>query len=203
MQRFDAIIVGAGFAGMHMLWKLRQLKMSSLVIERGGDVGGTWYWNRYPGCRCDVPSLDYSAPWDPELDQEWDWSERYAAQPEILRYAMRLADRQDLRRDIRFDTSVERVAWDDARELWSVKTDQGDVFEAQFVISGAGALSAPNLPDIPGIRAFEGELYHTGRWPTEPVTLAGKRIAVLGTGSTGVQASTAIARAGTMRWLST
>jgi cyclohexanone monooxygenase len=194
VQRIDVIVVGAGFAGLHMLWKLRQLKMSALAIERGSDVGGTWYWNRYPGCRCDVPSLDYSAPWDPELDQEWDWSERYSAQPEILRYANRLADRNDLRRDIRFDTSVERVTWDDRRGRWVVETDRGETFEARFVISGAGALSEPNLPDIPGIRDFKGELHHTGRWPTEPVALAGKRIAVLGTGSTGVQASTAIAR---------
>jgi cyclohexanone monooxygenase len=194
VQGFDVIVVGAGFAGMHMLWKLRQLGMSALVVERGGDVGGTWYWNRYPGCRCDVPSLDYSAPWDAGLDQEWDWTERYATQPEILRYAQRLADRQDLRRDIRFDTSVERVTWNEARRRWTVETDRGDVFEARFVISGAGALSEPNLPDIPGIQSFEGELYHTGQWPKDPVALAGKRVAVLGTGSTGVQAATAIAK---------
>jgi cyclohexanone monooxygenase len=194
VQKFDVIVVGAGFAGMHMLWKLRQMKLSTLVIERGGDVGGTWYWNRYPGCRCDVPSLDYSVPWDPVIDQEWDWSERYSAQPEILRYATSLADRHGLRRDIKFDTSVERATWDDARRLWLVETDRSDAFEARFFVSAAGALSEPNLPDIPGIRDFKGELYHTGRWPSRPVPLAGKRIAVLGTGSTGVQASTAIAK---------
>jgi cyclohexanone monooxygenase len=194
VQRFDVIVVGAGFAGMHMLWKLREMKLSTLVIERGGDVGGTWYWNRYPGCRCDVPSLDYSVPWDPVIDQEWDWSERYSAQPEILRYALSLADRHDMRRDIRFDTSVERATWDDARRLWVVETHRGDAFEARFFVSAAGALSEPNLPDIPGIQDFKGELYHTGRWPRRAVSLAGKRIAVLGTGSTGVQASTAIAK---------
>ncbi len=194
MQRFDAIVVGAGFAGMQMLSRLRQLQMTALVIERGSDVGGTWYWNRYPGARCDVPSLDYSVPWDDELDQQWDWSERYAAQPEILAYAAELANRHDLRRDIKFGTVVSRLTWNEASKVWLVETDQGDAFEAQFVISGAGALSEPNLPDIPGIGSFAGEMYHTGRWPKQPVSLAGKRVAVLGTGSTGVQAATAIAK---------
>ncbi len=188
------IVVGAGFAGMHMLWKLRQAGMSILVIERGSDVGGTWYWNRYPGARCDVPSLDYSVPWDPDADQQWDWSERYAAQPDILKYINFLADRHDLRRDIRFDTSVDRLTWDDARSLWLAETDRGELYEASFVISAAGALSTPNLPDIDGISDFRGEIHHTGRWPAEGVTLAGKRVATLGTGSTGVQAATAIAR---------
>ncbi|MBV1918160.1 MAG: NAD(P)/FAD-dependent oxidoreductase [Sphingomonadaceae bacterium] len=193
-QEYDAVVVGAGFAGMHMLWKLRQMGMSAIVVEKGSDVGGTWYWNRYPGARCDVPSLDYSVPWDPELDQEWDWSERYSAQPEILKYATHLADRHDFRKDIKFNTRVNRATWDEARTLWVVETDQGDTFEARYFISGAGALSEPNLPDIPGIRSFKGEMYHTGQWPSEPVTLAGKRVAVLGTGSTGVQATTAIAK---------
>lgn len=194
MRRFDVIVVGAGFAGMHMLWKLRQLKMSALVIERGGDVGGTWYWNRYPGCRCDVPSLDYSVPWDPEIDQEWNWSERYSAQPEILDYALRLADKNELRKDIQFNTTVSRLTWDEPRKLWMVETDQRERFEATHVISAAGALSEPNLPDIPGIDTFKGEIHHTGRWPAGAVTLAGKRVAVMGTGSTGIQASTAIAK---------
>jgi cyclohexanone monooxygenase len=194
MQRFDVAVVGAGFAGMHMLWRLRQLDMSIQVFERGSDVGGTWYWNRYPGARCDVPSMDYSAPWDPETDQEWDWSERYSAQPEILRYANALADRHDLRREIRFGTSVTSATWDEARMLWTIETDAGDAVEARFFISAAGALSEPNLPDIPGITSFEGELYHTGRWPKEGVALTGRRVAVLGTGSTGIQASTAIAK---------
>ncbi|RVT93758.1 flavin-containing monooxygenase [Sphingomonas crocodyli] len=194
MQRFDAIVVGAGFAGMHMLVKLREMGMSALVIERGSDVGGTWYWNRYPGARCDVPSMDYSVPWDDELDQEWNWTERYAAQPEILTYALHLADRHDLRRDIKFNTSVNKADWNEDSKTWTVGTDTGDTYEARFFISGAGALSEPNLPDIPGIKSFKGELYHTGRWPRDKVALKGKRIAVLGTGSTGVQASTAIAK---------
>jgi cation diffusion facilitator CzcD-associated flavoprotein CzcO len=193
-QSFDAIVVGAGFAGMHTLIRLRQMGMTAQVIEKGSDVGGTWYWNRYPGARCDVPSLDYSVPWDPELDQQWYWSEKYSTQPEILTYASHLADRHDMRRDIRFDTTVTRATWDDARKLWSVETDRGDTFEGRFLISAAGALSEPNLPDIPGIRDFKGEFYHTGRWPKDTVELKSKRIAVLGTGSTGVQASTAIAK---------
>jgi len=193
-QTFDAIVVGAGFAGMHTLFRLRQMNMSAVVIEKGTDVGGTWYWNRYPGARCDVPSLDYSVPWDPELDQEWYWTEKYSTQPEILTYASHLADRHDFRRDIKFETTVTSATWDEARNVWKVGTDKGDAFEAQFLISAAGALSEPNLPDIPGIGDFKGELYHTGRWPREKVELKGKRIAVLGTGSTGVQASTAIAK---------
>ncbi|RYD21558.1 MAG: NAD(P)/FAD-dependent oxidoreductase, partial [Spirochaetia bacterium] len=192
-ERFDAIVVGAGFAGMHMLWELRRMGLSTLVLERGSDVGGTWYWNRYPGARCDVPSMDYSVPWDPELDQEWNWTERFSTQPEILSYAKRLADDHDLRRDIKFGTSVTGLRWNDADKIWQVETDQGQ-YEAQFVISAAGALSTPNIPDIPGIRDFAGEVYHTGRWPHEKVSLKGKRVAVLGTGSTGIQAATAIGK---------
>ena len=194
MQRYDVIVVGAGFAGMQMQMRLRQLGLSFLVIERGSDLGGTWYWNRYPGCRCDVPSLDYSVPWDPVTEQEWDWTERYAAQPEILDYIQHLAERHDLRRDIRFETVVSAVTWHEERRLWEVATDRGDTFEAQFVVSAAGALSEPAMPDIPGIDTFKGELFHTGLWPKQPVDLAGKRVAVLGTGSTGVQAATAIAK---------
>jgi len=193
-KSFDALVVGAGFAGMHSLFRLRQMNMTALVIEKGSDVGGTWYWNRYPGARCDVPSLDYSVPWDPELDQQWFWTEKYSTQPEILTYASHLADRHDFRRDIQFDTTVIAATWDEARRVWKVETDRGDTYEARFLISAAGALSEPNLPDIPGIGDFKGELYHTGRWPKEKVELAGKRIAVLGTGSTGVQAVTAIAK---------
>lgn len=192
-EAFDVIVVGAGFAGMNMLMKLRKIGMSALVVERGSDVGGTWYWNRYPGARCDVPSLDYSVPWDEEADQEWNWSERYSTQPEILEYIRYLADRNDVRKDMRFNTAVTKMTWDEARRLWIVGTDKGDVLEARYVVSGAGALSEPNMPDIPGIGSFAGELYHTGRWPREGVDLKGKRVAVLGTGSTGVQASTAIA----------
>ncbi|MCA8930595.1 MAG: NAD(P)/FAD-dependent oxidoreductase, partial [Alphaproteobacteria bacterium] len=145
-ETFDAVVVGAGFAGMHALFRLRQMNMSAVVIEKGTDVGGTWYWNRYPGARCDVPSLDYSVPWDPQLDQEWYWTEKYSTQPEILTYASHLADRHDFRRDIRFETTVTSATWDEARNVWKVGTDKGDMFEAQFLISAAGALSEPNLP---------------------------------------------------------
>ena len=192
-ESFDIVVVGAGFAGLQMLWKLRQMGRHAIAIERASDVGGTWYWNRYPGARCDVPSLEYSVPWDPELEQEWEWSERYSAQPEILRYVETLATRHDLRRDIRFDTRVTAMTRDDARNLWIVETDRGTTFEAPVVVTGAGCLSAPNLPDIPGIGDFEGALHHTGEWPHEPVDLRGKSVGVIGTGSTGVQASTAIA----------
>jgi cyclohexanone monooxygenase len=192
--RFDAIVVGAGFAGMHMLWRLRGMGMAVLGIEKGDDVGGTWYWNRYPGARVDVPSLEYSVPWDPQIDQEWNWSERYSTQPELLAYCNSLADRHDLRKDIKFDTAVTKATWNESQSLWLVHTDKDDVLEARFLISGAGALSEPMIPAIPGIETFQGEMYHTGRWPKSEVTLKGKRIAVLGTGSTGVQASTAIAK---------
>jgi cyclohexanone monooxygenase len=192
-QRHEALIIGAGFAGMHMLWKLREMGMAAIVLEQGGDVGGTWYWNRYPGARCDVPSMEYSYAFDAELEQEWEWTERYAGQPEILRYASHVADRLDLRQDIRFDTRVVSIAYDDARALWVVGTEAGDTFEATFCITASGCLSTPNIPPIPGIDRFEGRLVHTSRWPREPMPLGDLRVGVIGTGSTGVQAATAIA----------
>ena len=192
-RRYDVLVVGAGFAGLQTLWQMRRMGRSAIAIERGGDVGGTWYWNRYPGARCDVPSIEYSVPWDPELDQQWDWSEKYSAQPEILDYVRHLAERHDLRRDIRFDTSVTAMTWDDGPGVWHVDTDRGERFEAPVVITAAGCLSTPNLPDIPGIGDFTRPIHHTGRWPHDGVALAGQRVGVIGTGSTGVQASTAIA----------
>ncbi|MBV2148111.1 NAD(P)/FAD-dependent oxidoreductase [Sphingobium sp. AS12] len=192
-RQADVIVIGAGFGGINALWKLRGMGFDTLVLERGGEVGGTWYWNRYPGCRCDVPSMEYSVPWDPELDQQWDWTERYSGQSEILEYAKHLADRHDLRRDIIFNRTVTGICRDEGRGLWQVETDAGETYEARYVVTAAGCLSTPNLPDITGIRDFRGEMYHTGEWPHDHVTLAGKEVAVLGTGSTGVQASTAIA----------
>jgi cation diffusion facilitator CzcD-associated flavoprotein CzcO len=192
-RQVEVVVVGAGFGGMNMLWKLRGLGLQTVVLERGSDVGGTWYWNRYPGCRCDVPSMEYSVPWDPELDQQWDWTERYSSQPEILKYAQHLADRHDLRRDIVFGTTVTRISRDDHEGTWLVETEGGERYDAQYVITAAGCLSTPNLPDIPGIRSFKGDMHHTGAWPHEPVSFAGKRVGVIGTGSTGVQAATAIA----------
>ena len=157
-QSFGAVVVGAGFAGMHTLFRLRQMGISAVVIEKGSDVGGTWYWNRYPGARCDVPSLDYSVPWDPELDQQWNWTEKYSTQPEILTYASHLADRHDFRRDIRFSTTVTGAAWDEARSLWQVETDKGDMFEAPSFTRTPEHLSEPNFPYFPVVDQFWGEL---------------------------------------------
>jgi len=191
-DRFDAVVVGAGFAGMYMLHKLRQAGLSVRVVEAGTDVGGTWYWNRYPGARCDVPSMEYSYGFDPDLEQEWEWTELMAAQPEILRYAQHVAERFDLRRDIVFSTRVVAASFDDDAAEWTVTTDTGRTLRATFVIMATGALSAANLPDIPGIDRFAGTLLHTGRWPKEPVDLA-RRVGIIGTGSSGTQAIPVIA----------
>ncbi len=192
--RIDAVIVGAGFAGMYMLHRLRGLGMSAVVLEQGDDVGGTWYWNRYPGARCDVESMQYSFSFLPELQQEWRWSERFASQPEILRYAAHVAERLDLRRDIRFQTRVTRAAYDEAAALWTVETGQGDRYRAQYCIMATGCLSTAKLPEIAGLEGFEGATYHTGAWPHEGVDFSGKRIAVIGTGSSAIQAIPVIAR---------
>ncbi len=192
-QTVDAIVIGAGFAGMHMLHALRQRGLSVQVFERGDGVGGTWYWNRYPGARCDTESMTYSYSFAGDLEQDWDWSERYAPQAEILRYANHVADRFDLRRDIRFETSVSSAYYDEATGRWQVVTDQGDALSARFLISAVGCLSASTLPDYPGLKDFKGEWYHTGRWPHEPVSFDGKRVGIIGTGSSGVQSTIAVA----------
>jgi cyclohexanone monooxygenase len=190
----DAIIIGAGFAGMYQLHRLRdELGMSVKVVERGDGVGGTWYWNRYPGARCDVESNFYSYSFDDELQQEWEWSERYPAQPEILRYADFVADRFDLRKDITFETSVVSASFDQQTNRWTVTTDAGDQFTATFLITAVGCLSASQIPRFEGADAFIGPTYHTGRWPKEGVDFAGKRVAVIGTGSSGIQAIPVIA----------
>jgi len=183
----DVVVVGAGFAGLYMLHRLRGAGFTARVLEAGGGVGGTWYWNRYPGARCDVPSLEYSYGFDDDLEQEWEWTERYATQPEILRYLDHVADRFDLRRDIRFDTRVTSATFDEATGTWTVGTDAGERHTARFVVAATGCLSSANLPDIPGRDTFEGPTYHTGRWPHEGVDLTGKRVAVIGTGSSAVQ----------------
>ena len=193
-EEFDAIIVGAGFAGMYMLHRLRGLGMRTVVLEAGGDVGGTWYWNRYPGARCDVESVQYSYQFDADLQQEWSWTERYAAQPEILAYANHVADRFDLRRDIRFDTRVKSAAFDEAEACWVLETEAGGRFRARWCVMALGCLSAANLPDFKGRDSFEGPTYHTGHWPHEGVDLAGKRVAVIGTGSSAIQSIPVLAR---------
>ena len=184
---FDAIIVGAGFAGLYQLHRLRGLGFSARVIEAGDGVGGTWYWNRYPGARCDVESLDYQYSFDDDLQREWNWTERYATQPEILKYVNHVAERFDLYRDITFETRVNSATWDDRTRRWIVGTDRGDRFTAQFLIAATGCLSTSRVPDYPGLDSFEGDWYHTGRWPHEGVDLSGKRVGVIGTGSSGVQ----------------
>ncbi len=193
-NRLDAVIVGAGFAGLYMLHRLRGLGFKSLVLEAGDGVGGTWYWNRYPGARCDVESMQYSYQFSGDLQQEWEWSERYAAQPELLRYANHVADRFDLRRDIRFGARVASAAFDEAAQLWCIETADGAQVMARFCIMATGCLSSPNLPAFKGIDTFKGDKYHTGYWPHEEVDFTGKRVAVIGTGSSAVQSIPIIAR---------
>jgi len=187
------VVVGAGFAGLYMLKRLRDQGATAHVFEAGSGVGGTWYWNRYPGARCDVESIEYSYGFDDDLQQEWVWSERYATQPEILRYLEHVADRFDLRRDITFDTRVEAATWDETTASWSVQTSAGETVEATHLIMATGCLSSANMPSFDGLDSFSGEVLHTGRWPHEGVDLAGKRVAVVGTGSSAVQSIPVIA----------
>jgi cation diffusion facilitator CzcD-associated flavoprotein CzcO len=184
---FDAVVIGAGFAGLYMLYRLRELGLSVRVYEAGDGVGGTWYWNRYPGCRCDCPSIYYSYSFSPELDQEWEWAEKFPSQPEILRYLNHVADRFDLRRDIQFSTRVTAARYDEATGQWIIETDREEQVRATYCITAVGCLSAPNTPNFPGIESFAGRIFHTGRWPHEPVDFTGRRVGVIGTGSTGIQ----------------
>jgi cyclohexanone monooxygenase len=190
---FDAIVVGAGFAGMYMLHRLRELGLSARVYEAGGGVGGTWYWNRYPGARCDVESMQYSFSFSEELDQEWTWSEKYSPQPEILSYANHIADRFGLRQDIVFDTRVTSATWDERAKRWQIATDRGDEVSAKFCVMAVGCLSAPNRPKFEGIENFEGPVYHTGEWPHDGVDFTGLRVGVIGTGSSAIQSIPIIA----------
>ncbi|MEX1103348.1 MAG: NAD(P)/FAD-dependent oxidoreductase, partial [Dehalococcoidia bacterium] len=173
--------------GLYMLHRLRGLGFSARVIEAGDGVGGTWYWNRYPGARCDVESLDYQYSFSDDLQREWDWTERYATQPEILTYANHVAQRFDLFRDIQFETRVNSTVWDEKAKRWSIGTDRGDQLTAQFCIAATGCLSASRVPDYRGLASFEGDRYHTGQWPHEGVDFTGKRVGVIGTGSSGIQ----------------
>ena len=189
----DVLIVGAGFGGMYMLHRLRSLGFTAKVFEAAADVGGTWYWNRYPGARCDVESVEYSYSFDSQLQQDWVWTERYAGQPEILRYAQHVADRFDLRRDIRFETRVLSAEFDERATEWTVATDDGATTTAQFLVMAVGCLSSTNLPKFPGLDTFAGPWYHTGTWPHEGVDFTGKRVAMVGTGSSAVQSIPVIA----------
>ena len=190
----DAVVVGAGFSGMYMLHRLREvLGLSARVFEAGDNVGGTWYWNRYPGARCDSESYLYCFSFDKDLAQEWTWSGKYPEQPEILRYLNHVADRFDLRRDIQFETRVTAAHYREDLNRWEIETDQGDSVLARYLITGVGCISAGQIPDIEGLERFEGDWYHTGSWPHEGVDFAGKRVGVIGTGSSGVQAIPVIA----------
>ncbi len=192
-QQVDVAVVGAGFAGLYLLHRLRKAGFTTQLLEEAGDVGGTWYWNRYPGARCDIQTIDYSYTFDPDLESAWQWSEKYATQPEILRYLGFVADRYDLRRDIRFGTRVTAANWDEAAERWQLATDNGATISCRTYIMATGCLSAPKPPEIDGVKDFKGEVYFTGRWPHQEVKLAGKRVAVIGTGSSGIQSIPLIA----------
>ncbi|MGH7354802.1 MAG: flavin-containing monooxygenase [Candidatus Rokuibacteriota bacterium] len=190
----DAVIVGAGFAGLYMLHRLRGLGLTARVYEAGDGVGGTWYWNRYPGARCDVESMDYSYSFSDALQQEWHWTERYASQPEILRYINYVADRFDLRRNVRLATRVTAAVFDEATTRWAIETSRGERASARFCIMATGCLSTAQVPDYKGLETFEGKWYHTGSWPHEGVDFTGQRVGVIGTGSSAIQSVPIIAR---------
>jgi cyclohexanone monooxygenase len=192
-QDFDAVIVGAGFAGLYAVHRLRGLGLRVRAYERGAGVGGTWYWNKYPGCRCDIESIWYSYSFSDELQQEWTWTHRYAAQPEILAYLNYVADRFDLRRDIQLETTVTGMAYDEASQTWAVELDTATTVRAPFVVLASGFLSDPIVPDISGVNDFDGVVLHTASWPEQGVALRGKRVGIIGTGSSGIQSIPLIA----------
>jgi cation diffusion facilitator CzcD-associated flavoprotein CzcO len=189
----DAVVVGAGFAGLYALHKLRSQGLSVRVFEAAPEIGGTWYYNRYPGARCDVESVDYCYSFSPELEQQWNWSEKYATQGEILRYMNWVVDKLDLRNGITFNTRVTSAVLDEDSLLWTVTTDDAEVITARFCIMATGPLSAALTPEFPGLDSYAGELYHTAQWPQEPVDFTGKQVAVIGTGSSGIQSIPLIA----------
>lgn len=193
-KTIDAVIVGAGFAGLYMLHRMRKQGIPAVVIEAADGVGGTWYWNRYPGARVDIESQEYSYWFSSVLDEEWKWSERYSPQPEILRYANYVADRLDLRRDIHFNTRVTSAVFDEATNRWTVTTDKGARIDARYCVMATGCLSVPKEPDFAGIDSFKGKSYFTSRWPHEAVDFTGLRVGVIGTGSSAIQSIPEIAK---------
>ncbi|MGQ2909686.1 MAG: flavin-containing monooxygenase [Aliihoeflea sp.] len=193
MEAIDAIIIGAGFAGLRALWRLRGMGKRVVVLEAADDIGGVWYHNAYPGARCDVESYDYSYSFSPELEQEWRWSERYATQPEILLYINHVADRFDLRRDIFLKTRMESAAYDEAAARWTITASDGRRWSSQYFVMAVGQLSTTKAPDYPGQSSFKGEIIHSGIWPKHEVTYEGKRVAIIGTGSSGMQMTPVIA----------
>ena len=192
--KVDVVVVGAGFAGLYMLYRLRGLGLSVQVIEAGSDVGGTWYWNRYPGARCDVESMEYSYSFSEELQQEWKWTERYATQAEILRYINHVADRFELRPDIQFNTRVSSALFNEKTSQWQVRTERNELVSAQFCVMATGCLSAAKPPEIKGRENFKGASFHTGLWPHEEVNFTGKTVGVIGTGSSGIQTIPEVAK---------
>jgi cation diffusion facilitator CzcD-associated flavoprotein CzcO len=191
---YDALVIGAGMSGLYQLIRLRELGLKAMVLEAGTGVGGTWYWNRYPGCRFDSESYSYGFSFDKELLQEWSWTEHFAPQPETERYLNLVADKYDLRRDIRFSTRVTEARWDEASRSWTVGAEDGSRYRARFLITAIGALSAPTMPNFAGMDEFRGQSFHTGLWPKQPVDFAGKRVAVIGTGASGVQTIQEVAK---------
>lgn len=189
----DVIVVGGGIGGLYTIYRMRQLGLRARAFEAGNGIGGTWHWNRYPGCRCDVESMEYSFSFSPELEQEWHWPERYGTQPEILRYLDHVADRFDLRKDVQLNTRVLTAHFDSTTNLWTITTDQHDTVSAPYIVMCTGNLSTPRVPDFPGLDSFTGTWYHTGLWPQEGVDFTGKRVGVIGTGSSGVQSIPIIA----------
>ena len=202
VNTFDVIIIGAGIAGMYQLLKLRELGFSVKVYEAGGDVGGTWYWNRYPGCRFDSESYSYGYSFSKELLEEWDWTEHFSPQPETLRYLNLVADKFALRNDIQFDSRVKKASFNDSNNQWKLELDDGSTSQARFLISATGPLSAPQMPNIEGVDSYQGESFHTALWPRDPngfggskdVDFKGKRVGVIGTGASGVQVIQEIAK---------
>ena len=192
LSEFDAVVVGAGFSGLYMLLKLREAGLKTRLYEAGEGIGGTWFWNRYPGARCDVPSLQYSYAFDEELQQEWKWPERYSAQGDILKYIQHVADRFDLMKDVQLSTRVRKATYDDANKKWLIDTDNQKV-EARFCVMATGCLSSANSPTFPGLHTFEGTTYHTGNWPHSKVDFSGKIVGIIGTGSSAIQSIPEIA----------
>lgn len=193
-KHYDLLVVGAGFAGLYQLYRAREAGLSVRVLEAGDDIGGTWFWNRYPGARCDVESLDYSYSFSRELEEEWEWSERYAPQEEIHRYIRHVADRFSLWPDIQLSTRVRSAHFDDAHTLWRVTTEAGEAFECRFLVMATGGISLPQAPRLEGLETYRGRVYHSAQWPRETVDFTGQRVCLIGTGSSGVQMVPEIAR---------
>ena len=190
----DVVVVGAGFSGLYLLYRLRKAGFSTRVFERGGDVGGTWYWNRYPGARCDVESLQYSYSFDEQLQQDWHWPEKFSAQPDILAYANHVADRFNLKKDIEFNIEVKASRFDENLKTWKITTNTGEEIDAQYFIMATGCISTTQIPNIKGLSDYVGNTFHTGDWPHEEVDFSGQSIAVIGTGSSGIQSIPVLAK---------